>query len=46
VELPVGQAHDAFTDDGRLVDPEVGSALGSIVGRLVDECRPLVELSA
>jgi len=45
-ELPVGQAHDAFTDDGRLVDPEVGSALGSIVGRLVDECRPLVELSA
>ncbi|MDT7561488.1 MAG: hypothetical protein QOG76_112, partial [Pseudonocardiales bacterium] len=33
-ELPVGQAHDAFADDGRLADPDLHKALADIVRQL------------
>lgn len=36
-ELPVGQAYDAFTDDGDLIDPDLRSALANIIGRLLAE---------
>lgn len=35
VELPVPQVHEIFTDDGRLTDPRVHSALGEVVRQLV-----------
>ena len=35
-ELPVGQAHDAFTDDDRLADPDLHKALAQIVGQLAE----------
>jgi chromate reductase len=35
-ELPVGQAHDAFTDGDRLADPELHKALAEIVAQLVE----------
>lgn len=38
-ELPVGQAHDAFTDDGGLVDPDLRSALAGLVGQLLSTAR-------
>lgn len=44
-ELPVGQAHDAFTDDGDLVDPDLRSALATIIGRLLAEVRVPAERS-
>jgi len=34
-ELPVGQAHDAFTADGALIDPDLRSVLADIVGQLL-----------
>jgi chromate reductase, NAD(P)H dehydrogenase (quinone) len=34
-ELPVGQAHDAWAQDGTLRDPDLRGALGEIVGELV-----------
>lgn len=34
-ELPIGQADDAFDDDGALVDPELQARLGDIVSRLL-----------
>jgi len=33
-ELPVGQAHGAFGDDGHLAEPELREALGELVGVL------------
>jgi chromate reductase len=33
-EVPVGQAHAAFTDEGRLTEPEIQSALDDLVGVL------------
>ncbi len=33
-EVPVGQAHAAFTDDGRLSQPEIRTALDELVGAL------------
>ena len=33
-EVPVGQAHAAFTDEGRLMEPEIQSALDELVGVL------------
>lgn len=38
-ELPVGQAHDAFTDDGALADPELRSALVDLVDQLLHKVR-------
>ena len=34
-ELPVSQAHDAFTDEGRLADPDLHKALADVVKQLV-----------
>jgi chromate reductase len=34
-ELPVGQAHDAFTGEGRLADPDLHKALSEVVKKLV-----------
>ena len=36
-DLPVARAHEAFTADGRLRDPKLATALGSIVGDLVSQ---------
>lgn len=33
-EVPVGQAHVAFTEEGRLAEPEIQSALDELVGFL------------
>ena len=41
-ELPVGQAHDAWADDGTLHDPELRAALAGIVGELVERAEPAV----
>jgi chromate reductase len=34
VELPVGQAHDAFTPDGTLADPDLALAYGDLLAEL------------
>jgi chromate reductase, NAD(P)H dehydrogenase (quinone) len=36
-DLPVAQAHEAFTAEGRLRDPKLATALSSIVGDLVSQ---------
>ncbi len=36
-ELPLGSADSAFDDEGRLLDPDVGAELRSIVAELVTE---------
>ncbi len=36
-DLPIAQAHEAFTADGRLRDPRLAAALSSIVGDLVSQ---------
>jgi chromate reductase len=38
-ELPIATAHEAFTDDGALADPEVVAVLAQIVADLVDAAR-------
>lgn len=43
-ELAVGRAHDAFTADGALADPDLRAALGDLVGRLLAEARGRTEL--
>ena len=45
-ELPVGMADGAFDDDGLLVDPELTSRLGDLLGDLCREARAPVETSA
>lgn len=44
-ELPVGQAHDAFTDDASLADPDLRSALADLIGQLLSEVRMPAERS-
>lgn len=39
-ELPVGQAHDAFADDGSLHDPRLRELLADQVAALVDAAAP------
>jgi len=39
-ELPVGQAHDAFDDEGLLADPGLQAALAAIVAALVRSALP------
>jgi chromate reductase len=36
-ELPVGRVHEAFTEDGRLRDPELAARLRAIVDDLLCE---------
>ncbi len=38
-ELPVGQAHDAFTEDNSLTDPDLASTLTDIIGALLHKVR-------
>jgi len=45
-ELPVGQADDAFDDDGRLRDPELAAGLSDLVTALVREVTVPVEAAA
>ena len=45
-ELPVGIAHEAFAEDGGLVDPELTARLHDVVGDLVREVGAPVEQSA
>jgi len=45
-ELPVGQAHDAFDDEGRLVNPELRAELAELVGDLLREVETPVEAEA
>ncbi|HEV7452019.1 MAG TPA: NAD(P)H-dependent oxidoreductase [Pseudonocardiaceae bacterium] len=42
-ELPVGQAHDAFTEDGSLVNPDLRSAIADLVEQLVSTARTEAE---
>jgi chromate reductase len=42
-ELPVGQAHDAFADDGSLADPGLADALRETVEELVAVALPRAE---
>ncbi len=39
-ELPVGLAADAFTEEGRLADPELELVLGDLLAELQGEVRP------
>ena len=41
-ELPVGQAADAFADDGRLIDGDLELVLGDLLAELVGEAREAV----
>ena len=45
-ELPVGLADGAFTEDGRLADPELAARLSDLVSDLVREVAAPVEQSA
>jgi chromate reductase len=45
-ELPVGQAEAAFTDDGRLLDPQQHAALASLLGVLAARAGAAEELAA
>jgi chromate reductase len=45
-ELPVGLADTAFTEDGRLADPDLDARLGDLVSDLVREVAAPVEQSA
>ena len=38
-ELPVGQAADAFTEDGRLADGELELVLADLLAELLGEVR-------
>jgi chromate reductase len=39
-EVPVGLAADAFTEEGRLADPELELALADLMAELVGEAQP------
>jgi chromate reductase len=45
-ELPVGRAHDAFADDGGLDDPNLRSALATLVEQLLGEVRTRIDQPA
>ena len=40
-ELPVGQADGAFSEDGRLAEPEHGEALAALILQLVERAQPV-----
>jgi len=40
-EFPLGQADEAFADDGRLLEPELNERLTEILGELADHQREL-----
>ncbi len=39
-ELPVGQAHNAFTAQGNIIDPDVRAVLARLVGQLLSMTNP------
>ena len=39
-ELPIGMAHDAFGEDGRLADPDQQGELAAVVADLVEAASP------
>lgn len=45
-ELPVGQAHDAFAEDGGLADPDLRAALVDLVAQLLHITRTAAEQPA
>jgi chromate reductase len=45
-ELPVGQAHERFNDDGRLVDEDLVAKFAEILEELVSEAQPRVAAAA
>lgn len=45
-EVPVGQAHEAFSDEGLLHDPDLRALYGDAITNLVDAARPAVPLVA
>lgn len=45
-ELPIGQAHDAFANDGGLADPELRTALASLIAQLLSATRTSVDQPA
>lgn len=45
-ELPVGQAHERFSDDGRLVDEDLVAKFAEILEELVSEAQPRVAAAA
>ncbi len=45
-ELPVGQGHDAFAEDGGLVDPGLRVALADLVAQLLRDVRAPAEQPA
>ena len=40
-ELPIGHAHEAFTEDGRLEDPELRERYAELLAELVSEAEQL-----
>lgn len=45
-ELPVGQAHDAFTNDGNLADPQLRAALTDLIARFLSTMRTPIDQPA
>jgi chromate reductase len=45
-ELPVGQAHEAFTPDGTLADPDLELAYGDLLHELTGSTRAALPLAA
>jgi chromate reductase len=41
-ELPIGQAHEALAESGRIIDPELRQKLDDIVGQLITEAEQKV----
>jgi chromate reductase len=40
-ELPVGLASDAFTEEGRLADPDLELVLSDLLAELLGEAQPV-----
>lgn len=45
-ELPVGQAHDAFANDGSLADPQLQAALADLVAQLLSTIQVPIDQPA
>jgi chromate reductase len=45
-ELPVGQAHDAFTPDGAIADPDLAAAYGDLLHELTASAPAALALAA
>ncbi|MGH3915443.1 MAG: NADPH-dependent FMN reductase, partial [Pseudonocardiaceae bacterium] len=45
-ELPVGQAHDAFTNDGKLADPQLRAAFTDLIARFLSTIETPIDQPA